>query len=84
MIPGRAFTNQVQFIERNDHFEIFLPAYLRMTFKKITEINLEDSSAAMIATVILTVYHKNLPEELKADLTSRMILTIAERHALLN
>ena len=41
MIPGRKFTNQVHFLERPDIYEVFIPAYLRMTFKKITEINIQ-------------------------------------------
>lgn len=61
MIPGRKFSNQVHFLERHDFYEIFIPAYLRMTFKKITEINIQDSSASMIATVILSVYYKGIP-----------------------
>ena len=38
----------------------------------------------MIATVILTLYYKGIPEPLKNDLMAKMILTIGEEHIMLN
>jgi hypothetical protein len=39
---------------------LFLPAYLRIAFKKITTIDINENSGEMAATLILTVYYRGL------------------------
>ena len=58
----RSPSNQVWKHVNNDGSKVtlFLPAYLRVAFKKITTMDIPDNSAEMAATLLLRVRYRGL------------------------
>lgn len=54
----------------------FLPAYLRLTFKKITAVDIADASAQMSATMILTVKYQGLDKEMVKRVVRNMEIAL--------
>jgi hypothetical protein len=55
---------------------IFIPAYLRVAFKKITAIEVSGNQGEMSATVILTIHLKGLSSETKNEIKKRLNIGI--------
>jgi hypothetical protein len=54
----------------------FIPAYLRVAFKKITAIEVTSNQGEMSATVILTIHLKGLSSETKNEIKKRLNIGI--------
>jgi hypothetical protein len=63
-------------LTEGDKKTLFLPAYLRLAFKKITQLDVHEGSGEMSATVILTIYYKGLSPEIVEHIKKNLDVAI--------
>lgn len=62
--------------EKGNKITYFLLAYLRVVFKKITELDIEHNSGEMSATVVFTIRYKGLEDRIKKRIREGVNITV--------
>jgi hypothetical protein len=65
-IPESGLSNHVLIFDSDDHKKVtlFLPAYMRFNFKKMTSIDIAETQARMSGALLLSIYYKGVTDDI--------------------
>ncbi len=61
-VVSRPYSNNVLLHKSGNKMTFYVPAFLRVNFKKMTDLDIQNADAFMSCGVMLTMYCKGLPD----------------------